>query len=112
MTTSPISWPKCRNFKSPAVSTKNATCSCCKPIVLQPAQFEEDQRNQITLQRLYSIIVDSVQVSDAEVRERYRLDQEKINLQFVKLSANDFVSQVKLTDEDIKKFYDRNKDIS
>ncbi len=77
---------------------------------LQPAQFEEDQRDQITLQRLYSIIVDSVQVSDAEVRERYRLDQEKINLQFVKLSANDFASQVKLTDEDSKKFYDRNKE--
>jgi peptidyl-prolyl cis-trans isomerase D len=77
---------------------------------LQPAQFEEDQRNQMTLQRLYSIILDSIQVSDAEVRERYRLDQEKIDLQFVKLSVGDFVAQVKVTDEDIKKFYDRNKD--
>jgi peptidyl-prolyl cis-trans isomerase D len=77
---------------------------------LQPAQFEDDQRNQITLQRLYSIILDSVQASDAEVRERYRLDQEKINLQYVKLSVADFVSQVKLTDEDIKKWYDRNKE--
>jgi len=77
---------------------------------LQPAQFEEDQRNQITLQRLYSIILDSVQVSDAEVRERYRLDQEKIDLQFVKLSVSDVISQVKLTDEDIKKWYDRNKE--
>ena len=77
---------------------------------LQPAQFEEDQRNQITLQRLYSIILDSVQASDAEVRERYRLDQEKIDLQYVKLSFNDVVSQVKLTDEDIKKFYERNKE--
>jgi len=77
---------------------------------LQPAQFEEDQRNQITLQRLYSIILDSVQVSDAEVRERYRLDQEKIDLQFFKLSVSDVISQVKLTDEDIKKWYDRNKE--
>ena len=62
------------------------------------------------MQRLYSIILDSVQVSDAEVRERYRLDQEKINLQFVKLSVNDFASQVKLTEDDIKKFYERNKE--
>ena len=77
---------------------------------LQPAQFEEDQRHQITLQRLYNIIIDSVQVSDAEVRERYRLDQEKINLRFVKLSVNDFASQVKLTEDDIKKFYERNKE--
>ena len=77
---------------------------------LQPAQFEEDQRDQITLQRLYNIIIDSVQVSDAEVRERYRLDQEKINLRFVKLSVNDFASQVKLTEDEIKKFYERNKE--
>lgn len=77
---------------------------------LQPAQFEEDQRDQITLQRLYNIILDSIQVSDAEVRERYRLDQEKINLQYIKSSVGDFASQVKLTDEDVKKFYDRNKD--
>ena len=77
---------------------------------LQPAQFEEDQRDQITLQRLYNIIIDSVQVSDAEVRERYRLDQEKINLGFIKLSVNDFASQVKLTEDDIKKFYERNKE--
>lgn len=77
---------------------------------LQPAQFEEDQRDQITLQRLYNIILDSVQVSDAEVRQRYRLDQEKINLQYVKLTVGDFATQVKLTDDDVKKFYDRNKE--
>ena len=77
---------------------------------LQPAQFEEDQRNQITLQRLYNIILDSVQVSDTEVRERYRLDQEKINLQYVKLSVSEFAAQVKLTDDEAKKFYDRNKE--
>jgi len=77
---------------------------------LLPAQFEEDQRNQITLQRLYNIILDTVQVSDAEVRERYRLDQEKINLEYVKLTVNDFLSQVKLTEQDIKQFYDRNKE--
>ncbi len=62
------------------------------------------------MQRLYNIIIDSVHVSDAEVRERYRLDQEKINLRFVKLSVNDFASQVKLTEDDIKKFYERNKE--
>jgi peptidyl-prolyl cis-trans isomerase D len=77
---------------------------------LLPAQFEEEQREQITLNRLYSIILDSVHVSDAEVRDRYRLDQEKINLQYIKLPVSEFVSQVKLTDDDIKKYYDRNKE--
>jgi peptidyl-prolyl cis-trans isomerase D len=77
---------------------------------LQPAQFEEEQRDQLTMERLYSVILDAVQVSDAEVRERYRLDHEKINVNFIRLTVADFISQVKLTDNDIKSFYDRNKE--
>src|SRR5688572_292175 len=47
---------------------------------ISPAQFEEEQREQLTIQRLYSIIVDGVQVTDREVRDRYQVEQEKINL--------------------------------
>jgi peptidyl-prolyl cis-trans isomerase D len=77
---------------------------------LVPGQFEEEQRDQLTMQRLYSVILDSVHVTDAEVRDRYRLDQEKLNLYYIKLPVGDFVSQVKLTDDEIKKFYERNKE--
>jgi peptidyl-prolyl cis-trans isomerase D len=77
---------------------------------LMPAQFEEDQRDQLTIQRVYSVILDSVHVTDAEVRERYRVEQEKINVNFVKLQVGDFAAQVKLTDDDVRKYYDRNKD--
>jgi peptidyl-prolyl cis-trans isomerase D len=52
---------------------------------LLPAQFEEEQRDQLTIQRLYSVLVDSVHVTEAEVRDRYTIDQEKINLSYVKL---------------------------
>ncbi len=75
-----------------------------------PAQFEEDQRDQLTIQRLYSVILDAVHVTDAEVRERYRIEQEKINLNYLKLAISDFAPQVKMTEDDIKKYYERNKD--
>ena len=77
---------------------------------LLPGQFEEDQREQLTVQRVYSVVLDAVHVTDAEVRERYRIEQEKINLHFLKLPIGDFASQVKLTDDDIKKYYERNRD--
>jgi peptidyl-prolyl cis-trans isomerase D len=77
---------------------------------LAPVQFEEEQRDQLTMQRLYSIILDSVQVTDAEVRDRYRLDQEKLNLHYIRLQVSDFLPQVKLTDDEIKNFYERNKE--
>ena len=77
---------------------------------LLPAQFEEEQREQLTVQRLYNVVIDAVHVTDAEVRERYRIEQEKINLNFLKLPLGDFASQVTLSDDDIKKYYERNKD--
>lgn len=76
---------------------------------LTPAQFEEEQREQLTIQRLFAILSDGVQVTDSEVRERYRLAQEKLNLQFVKLSLGEFLPQVKLTEDEIKKSYEQNK---
>jgi peptidyl-prolyl cis-trans isomerase D len=77
---------------------------------LTPAQFEEDQRKQLTIQRLQGTLADTVHVTEAEVRDRYRFEQEKINLQFIRLSASENLSDVKITDEDVQKFYDRNKD--
>lgn len=77
---------------------------------LFPAQFEEEQREQLTLNRLYSVILDSVQVNETEVRERYRLEHEKINLNYIKLALGDFASQIKLNEDDIKNFYERNKE--
>ncbi|HEX6175401.1 MAG TPA: SurA N-terminal domain-containing protein [Candidatus Binatia bacterium] len=77
---------------------------------LTPAQFEEDQRKQLTIQRLLGVLADAAHVTEAEVRERYRFEQEKINLQFVRFSTSDYLSEVQVTDEEIQKFYERNKE--
>ena len=78
---------------------------------LTPAEFEEEQRDQLTIQRLYGVILDSTRITDAEVRERYRFEQEKINLQYLRLQVSDAIAEVKLSEDDIKQFYDRNKEV-
>ena len=77
---------------------------------LTPAQFEAQQRNQLTIQRLYGILLDGVHVTESEVRNRYRTDQEKINLSFVRFPAKNFLADVKVTEEEVKKLYDRTKE--
>jgi peptidyl-prolyl cis-trans isomerase D len=77
---------------------------------ISPGQFEDEQREQLTIQRLYSMLLDAVHVTEAEVRDRYRFEQGKINLYFIRLPITNYLSEVKLTDEEIKKFYERNKD--
>src|SRR4029434_407593 len=90
--------------------SKDRYLQILQPNRLAPVQFEEEQRDQLTMQRLYSVILDSVQVTDTEVRDRYRLDREKLNLYYIKLPVSDFFSQVKLTDVEITNFYERNKE--
>src|SRR5882724_5776929 len=77
---------------------------------ISPGQFEDEQREQLTIQRLYSMLLDAVHVTEAEVRDRYRFEQGKINLYFIRLPITNYLSEVKLTDEEIKKFYERNRE--
>jgi peptidyl-prolyl cis-trans isomerase D len=78
---------------------------------ISPAQFEEEQREQLTIQRLYSLLLDAVHVTEAEVRDRYRFEQGKINLYFLRLPLGAVLSEVKLTEEEIKNAYERNKNL-
>jgi peptidyl-prolyl cis-trans isomerase D len=77
---------------------------------MAPADFEEEQRAQLTIQRLYGSVLDPIQISEAEVRERYRLEQEKINLQFIRLSRTPFLAEAKVSAEEAANFYERNKE--
>jgi peptidyl-prolyl cis-trans isomerase D len=76
---------------------------------IAPGQFEDEQRERILVQKLHDVMQDAVHVSENEVRERYSFAQEKVSLHFIRLSAGDFLSQASAPEEEIKKYYDRNK---
>lgn len=76
---------------------------------ISPIQFEEEQREQLTIQRLYSMLMDGVHITEDEVRDRYRFEQEKINLNFIRLPISDFLAEAKPTEAEFKNFYDRNQ---
>jgi peptidyl-prolyl cis-trans isomerase D len=77
---------------------------------ISPGQFEAEQREQLTIQRLNSILLDGVHVTEAEVHDRYRFEQEKINLHFIRLPISNYFAEATPSEEEIKTFYDRNKD--
>jgi peptidyl-prolyl cis-trans isomerase D len=77
---------------------------------ISPGQFEEEQREQLTIQRLYSLLLDAVHVTEAELRDRYRFEQGKIDLYFIRLPITSYLPEAKPTEEEMKKFYERNKD--
>jgi len=90
--------------------SKNRYLQVLRSNRVSPGQFEVERRQQITVQKLYDIIQDAIQVTDAELKERYGLEQERVNYYFVRVAAGDFASQVRVTPEEIKNYYERNRE--
>jgi len=65
-------------------------------------EFEESLRRDLREQRLRSIVTDGVQVSDADVEERYKLDREQVNLSFARVVAADLAKTATVSDQDVE----------
>jgi peptidyl-prolyl cis-trans isomerase D len=90
--------------------SKNRYVQVLRTKRLSPAQFEAEYRDQLATQKLYALILDAVRVTEEEVRERYRLEQERVNFHFIRLPSSKFMSQVQIKEEEIKNYYEKNKE--
>src|SRR5262245_37336917 len=61
-----------------------------------PSEFEEDQRTQLLIKKLQRLITDTAQVSDDEIQDSFRLNQEKVSLSFVRIASADLFTEVSL----------------
>jgi peptidyl-prolyl cis-trans isomerase D len=75
-----------------------------------PGEFEDSQREQILVDKVQDVITSGVHVSEADARERYRFENEKVNLAFVKFDAPAFLQQVDVTDAEVQAYYDKHQD--
>jgi peptidyl-prolyl cis-trans isomerase D len=73
-------------------------------------EFEDELRQSILSQRLQSLVSDGVQVTDAEVQERYKLDHDRVNLVFVRISAAEQAKNVNLTDDELSRHLEAHAD--
>lgn len=90
--------------------SKNRYLQALRSNQLTTAQFEIERREQLTIQKLYDIVRDNVYVTEAEVRDRYSLELERVSFYFIRISAGDFTPQVQVTTDEIKNHYERNKE--
>lgn len=76
----------------------------------KPAEFQESQRQELLLRKVQGVISAGVQVTDAQLKERYRFDRERVNLRVAKLASAAFLDRVSVADNDVKAYYDGNKE--
>lgn len=72
---------------------------------MTPEQFEALQENQLLADRVRWQLRSAITVSDADVAEAYRVEQEKINLQFVRFAPEAFLAQADVADAEVARAY-------
>ena len=75
-----------------------------------PGEFEEAQREQVLSTKLQDLITAGAHVSSEEVLERYRHDNERVNLRYVKVAADSFAPSITPTDAEVEAYYNANKE--
>ena len=76
---------------------------------LTVAQFENDVKEEILIEKLRSLIAGSATVTDAEVRQKFEKDNTKIKFDYAVLRKDDILKGLHPTDAELKAYYDRNK---
>lgn len=76
---------------------------------LTPAEFEEQIRQDIAIQKLIDKQNQIVEISDEEVLKEYKLANEKVKISYILFKTQDYLAQTTATDDEIKAFFDQNR---
>ncbi len=76
---------------------------------LSVAQFEKELKDQLAQQKLLAAVSAAATVSDKEIQEQVIKDGTKVKFDYALLTLDDVKKQVKVTDVELKAFYDQNK---
>ena len=75
-----------------------------------PAAFEFDLREQLMIEQLVDLVRRGIHVSDAEVLEEFHRNNDEMTLEYVKLSAADFESEVTVDEASLQAWFDERAD--
>jgi len=74
-----------------------------------PREFEEEVRENITLEKLKYKLVEDISISDDEVLQGYKKENDKTSISFILINPEDSYEKIEITDEELKSFYEARK---
>ena len=77
---------------------------------LTPADFEQNQRQEILLAKLEHLIKDGLQVTESELKDTFLYETEKLNVEYVRVDPAQFTPQVEVADADLSAYYAQHQD--
>lgn len=74
------------------------------------SKFRKDIRDQLRVDRLYSMLTDMAIVSDDEIEREYKKRNEKAKIKFIEFLNADFRDQVQPSDSEVKQYFESHKE--
>ena len=72
---------------------------------LSIAQFEDDLRRQLLVGRLRAVALEGIVVTPAEIQEEYRKKNDKVKVEWVKLTADKYKSESQPSAEEVQAYF-------
>ena len=82
--------------------------SVVPPVSMQ--QFESEQRLSLMQSKLYALVQQGAQVTDAEAEQAYGRENQQVNVRYVTLVPSLFEAEASVSDDDVKDFYESNRE--
>ncbi len=73
-------------------------------------RFEADLRTQLLIEQLVDVVRRGVQITDAEALDAYHRDNDELTLEYVKLAAADYESEVAVDEAALATWFDGNSE--
>lgn len=76
-----------------------------------PRAFEEEIRNSLKISNLLETVTADISLSDEEVLEMYKKENEKAKVAYVAIEPVSFIDSISPSDADLELYYNENKDL-
>ncbi|MFH1360019.1 MAG: SurA N-terminal domain-containing protein [Candidatus Omnitrophota bacterium] len=76
----------------------------------QPRNFEEGIRESLLFQKLYEQETENLALTDEEIKEQYRLKNEKVQVSYILFLTDDFKKQVNLDQKEVENYFLEHKE--
>lgn len=77
---------------------------------LTPATFEASIRSDLLSDKVMTSLARSTKISPTEINDRLTYDQERINLEYIRFSADNYKDKVESSDENLSSYFEKNKE--
>ena len=77
---------------------------------ITPGQFEQDMRDSIILNKLKTYATLPAQVGEGQARDIFSYAGEQRSINYLQVQSGDLVDSMEVSDEEISKYYDENKE--